>query len=752
MSCCCAVAPVSVLKSAPANKANELFQYAGSDKWFKCAPSDVCEPRIAEGGVAGPATPSSTIPVLFKRSAAGPKGKHDALLVERPVPPLKDGRAPPAMPRQEWKTWSYKAYHDEVRKVAKGFLALGFKQFDTVNIWGFNAPEWNMSAVAAMYAGGKSGGLYPTDTPETAAFKVVHSCGAIITVDDRSKIDKLVPALNERKDCRRVKAIIAWGFEPSKDETVQIEGCGAVPLLSWSAVLEMGSSKVSDEDLDKVVEAIKPGHCCGLIYTSGTTGDPKAVMMSHDQCIFSAATTLSSLKSSGFAQTAGLEERIMSYLPQSHVVGLMLDVMSGIIMADMYPGHVACFYARQYDLKVGTIAERLNIAKPTAFMGVPLVWEKMADKIRAIGAAGSGTQQKISGWAKAGFLERAKNMQLGGSGEGGNCIAAKLLKRVTERVGLDQCKIALTGAAPIRVDTLEYFGSLNIHINEAYGMSECCGGITFSTDVAHVWGSCGWAAPGCEVKCFKVDDKDMNKKTECPRAPGTDTTDEQYMGEICFRGRGIMMGYLASPDLGDAHVAEINKKTAETIDGEGWLHSGDKGMVTSTGMLKITGRYKELIIGEGGENIAPVPIEDSIKKLVDGVNEVMMIGDKRKYNVAVITLKAVGANGELPGTDDLDMGAKRVNPAVKKISEAMKDKVWIDTITKAISDTNSNSKIAINNAFKIQKFTILPTNFSEAGGELTPTKKLKRKIVENKFEKVVEKMYSSEGVYIPYEA
>merc|ERR1719392_72814 len=118
------------------------------------------------------------------------------------------------------------------------------------------------------------------------------------------------------------------------------------------------------------------------------------------------------------------------------------------------------------------------------------------------------------------------------------------------------------------------------------------------------------------------------------------------------------MGYLASPDLGSEHVAEIQKKTAETIDNEGWLHSGDKGMITERGMVKITGRYKELIIGEGGENIAPVPIEDSIKKLCDGVNEVMMIGDKRKYNVAVITLKAVGANGETPGTDELDAGAK----------------------------------------------------------------------------------------------
>merc|ERR1719456_1647369 len=133
------------------------------------------------------------------------------------------------------------------------------------------------------------------------------------------------------------------------------------------------------------------------------------------------------------------------------------------------------------------------------------------------------------------------------------------------------------------------------------------------------------------------------------------------------------MGYMAQPDMGDAHVKEINKKTAETIDSEGWLHSGDKGMITVDGMAKITGRYKELIIGDGGENIAPVPIEDSVKKLCDGVCEIMMVGDKRKYNVALVTLKAVGANGEVPGTDELDAGAKRVNPKVTTISGAMDD-------------------------------------------------------------------------------
>merc|ERR1712129_6224 len=268
-------------------------------------------------------------------------------------------------------------------------------------------------------------------------------------------------------------------------------------------------------------------------------------------------------------------------------------------------------------------------------------------------------------------------------------------------------------------------------------------------------GSCGWQMPGCEGEIFKVNDSDFNIKEKCKPAPALNSTEDEYQGEICFRGRCIMMGYLSCKDMGDAHVQEIKKKTEGTIDADGWLHSGDKGLKTIAGMVKITGRFKELIIGEGGENIAPVPIEDSVKAFCAGINEVMMIGDQRKYNVAVITLKAVGANGEVPGTDVLDAGAKNVNTDVTTIPAAMKDKTWIETLTSAIVRTNSDQKIVLNNAFKIQKFTILPQNFSEENGELTPTKKLKRKTVETKYAKLIDLMYDSPGMeggfYVPFQ-
>mmetsp|Transcript_66727 Transcript_66727/g.215732 ORF Transcript_66727/g.215732 Transcript_66727/m.215732 type:complete len:754 (-) Transcript_66727:306-2567(-) len=741
-----------VLNAAPVPDGIDHFvEYNGAGPWFNCEPNAEVAPRMAKRGPAGPDTKPQTFMDLMEKAVAN-HGDKPALLVERPLPLIgADKKVPPPLPREQWTTWTWKEFRDDSKRSAKAFISLGMQPHESINIWGFNAPEWLIGCVAAMYAGGKCAGLYPTDTAETVAYKVVHSGGSIVISDDRSKIDKIAKALSERKDCTRLKAFVLYSVDVPTGQKVEVAGLGSIPIISWQEMLKMGD-KGSDTDLSKRLSSTKPGHCAALIYTSGTTGEPKAVMISHDNFIFEAVTVLNHLgKSCGFAMAAG-EERCLSYLPLSHVAGMLLDIVAPVTATAFKPASYTVFFARPYDLKEKAIKDRLGIAKPTVFLGVPLVWEKIADQIRSIAAKASPTQKKVGTWAKGLALQHALNMQLGGSGAvpWNHTLASKILGKIKAQLGLDECKYGFTGAAPIRVDTLEYFGSLGLPIYELYGMSECGGACSVSTEQVHQWGSCGSELMGQEVKAFKCDPADFNKKEELPKAPNADSTEEQFMGELCFRGRNIMMGYLACPDLGPEHLAEIQKKTAEAIDAEGWLHSGDKGMVTEAGMVKITGRYKEIIIGEGGENIAPVPIEDEVKKACDGISEVMMLGDKRKYNVALVTLKAVGANGETPGTDDLDAGARRLNPAVTKISEAIDDKAWIDAVTAAITAANKNGKCCPNNAFKIQKFMILPTNFSEEAGELTPTKKLKRKIVEAKYLAAIDRMYATEGVYIKY--
>jgi len=752
---CCTGHPLTA--KALVSQDPQTYSSYTEGKWILCEPDAEMVPRCAEKGPGSVADcPPTTIPQILKTIAAGSKASKEMLKVERPVPPLNaDGSVPPPLPRDQWTTWTYQQVYEDSRKVAKAFILLGVPAFGSVNVWGFNSPEWMLSFYGATMVGAKIAGLYPTDTDETAAYKVIHAGGAVVVVEDRAKMDRLVKAMNERGDAQRLKAIVAYGFEPAVGETVHIKGCGTIPLTSWKKLLESGAAAPGgDAQVDARMAAVKPGHCAALIYTSGTTGEPKAAMMTHDTLWWEANTIVHTLQPDGLFAKAE-EERIISYLPLSHIGGMQLDMMSPLAGTYLSDAWESVWFARPYDLKAGSIGQRLGAIRPTFMFGVPLVWEKIADKVRAIGAANTGAKKMLGDWAKGLAFERNKNKQLGGSGAtpaGYTLASGAVLSKVKVALGLDQCKWAGTGAAPIRVDTLEYFASLNLPIYELYGMSECSGVCSMSNLSVFQWGTCGPPIPACELKVFRVDDVDINKKTPVPKAPDLDSTDEHYQGELCYRGRNIMMGYLAQADLGKDHVKDIEKKTADAIDSEGWLHSGDKGIITMQNMVKITGRYKELIIGEGGENIAPVPIEDHVKKECDGIAEVMMIGDKRKYNVALITLKAKGANGEVPGSDDLDAAAERLNPNVKTISAAMDDSTWIKAITAAVEAANKNGKVCPNNAFKIQKFTILPTNFSEQGSELTPTKKLKRKVVETKYSKIIDKLYAAQGVYVKFEA
>merc|ERR1719162_654144 len=230
------------------------------------------------------------------------------------------------------------------------------------------------------------------------------------------------------------------------------------------------------------------------------------------------------------------QDRILSYLPLSHVAGMMVDIVTPVVMANRFEGYTTFYFARPYDLKLGTIKDRLCAARPTLFLGVPLVWEKIADKIRAIGASTTGAKKAIADSAKGAALQAAKDGQLGGTGGKpfGHGAAMAVLNKIKENLGLDQCVFGFTGAAPIRVDTLEYFGSLGLQINEVYGMSECTGACTWSLPECHCWGSCGWEMPGVEVRAFIVDPQNLNKKTAVKNAPSLECTEEKYMGELCF--------------------------------------------------------------------------------------------------------------------------------------------------------------------------------------------------------------------------
>lgn len=663
-----------------------------------------------------------------------------ALAAEKPVPAPKGPGDAPSLPWVQWKKWTWAQYWKDVRSAAKAFTHFGVEQFGSVSIFGFNSPEWLISAVGAMLCGGKYVGIYSTDTPEQFAYKVCHSGSAVVVVDGEVEFNAAASKIDEIPTLR---AIVYWGVVPGGVAELKRADGSVVKVLQWDSFISVGE-KPSDEALESVMQRMRPGHCGCVIYTSGTTGNPKAVMVHHDAMVvqghmmFHPETGLLD----AFAEEP--EGRILSYLPLSHIAGGLMDILNPICCAGILEKPMTIYFARPYDLKEMTLAARIQFARPTAFLAVPRVFEKMQARMMAVGASITGIKKKLATWAKGKGLEYCRNKQLGGSRQEPwlHHLADKLiLSKARDALGLDKCKVFLTGAAPIAVETLEYFGQLGMIIQNCYGMSESSGATTLCSPMRNVFGTVGHAWPSLEVKCFKMGPSGENIEVP-PCKPGQKNLKENEQGELCYRGRHIMMGYMGNPAFGEDHIQDITEKNRSTIDQWGWLHSGDKGCIDTNGMARITGRYKELIIGAGGENIAPVPVEEHIKLHAPAVSNVMMVGDNRKYNVAVVTLQAVGSTGEFPGTDELMPVGLEVSPQVKTISVAMKDPKWKTYVQNAITKTNDNPVVCQNNAWKVQKFVILPRDFSIQTGELTATLKLRRSVAEEIWKDAIDGLYA----------
>ncbi|XP_017307775.1 long-chain-fatty-acid--CoA ligase ACSBG2 isoform X2 [Ictalurus punctatus] len=589
-----------------------------------------------------------------------------------------------------WVTLTYKQYQHQCRAAAKSFLKLGLERFHGVGILGFNSPEWFIADIGCIMAGGLAVGIYTTNSPEACHY-VAYSCEANVLVVENDK--QLAKILQVKDQLPHLKAIVQYKGEVKNK----------MPnLYTWAEFMKVGE-EVSDDDLDAVINSQKANECCTLIYTSGTTGNPKGVMLSHDNI-----TWIANASGSVVNLTKG-EDSVVSYLPLSHVAAQVNDMWLCIRFA-------ATTYFAQPDALKGSLATTLREVHPTSFLGVPRVWEKMQEAMKDIGSKSSFMKKKIADWAKGIGLQASYNtMNNNPSVPWGFMLANSIVfKTVRAGLGLDRCKLCLTGAAPITKDTLEYFMSLNIPIYEVYGMSESTGPHTMSSsDNFHIM-SCGKVIPGCKTKLDK------------PDADGS--------GEVCFWGRHVFMGYLNMPD-----------KTKEALDSEGWLHSGDLGKHDTNEFLYITGRIKELIITAGGENIPPVPIEDAVKEEVPIISNAMLVGDKKKFLSMILTLKCkVDDNGD--PTDELTPMAvefcRQHGVMASKVSEIISNKE--PAIYKVIQEgvDRVNAK-APSNAQRVQKWTLLSKDFSISGGELGPTMKLKRPVVSKMYKEEIDKFYDS---------
>jgi long-subunit acyl-CoA synthetase (AMP-forming) len=580
------------------------------------------------------------------------------------------GSAPALRHKQHgaWVTTTWTEYHAQVRTAARALIALGVAPGDHVTIIGANRPEWFVADIAAIVAGAVPAGIYTTSSAEQCRYVAEHCAARIAFVENDAQLAKFSAV---RTDLPELRAIVVmddeWIAPPERN-------AADPPPMSWRAFLAVGND-VPESELDARISAQRIDDVCTLIYTSGTTGTPKAVMLSHGNL------------SAVVEQAAALVDispgdDVVSYLPLSHIAEQMFSLHNSAMR-----GTCTWFCA-----DVESLGDVLKDARPHHFLAVPRVWEKIQAKMEVAGAKAPAVRRRIVRWARGVGLAGGYAIQHGRRPPWAYAIADKLVfAKVRAALGLDRAKLMVTGAAPISLATLEFFLSLGLPICEVYGMSESTGLATGSVPGRLRTGKAGFVPPTMELK-IAAD------------------------GEICIRGPHVFKGYYKDPDA-----------TAEAIDAEGWLHSGDIGELDAEGFLAITDRKKELIITAGGENVAPQFVEGHLKS-IGVVSQAVVVGDRRRYLAALLTLDA----------EKLATVASAAGSSAKTPADAASCATFTAHLQREIDAVNAR----LARVQTVKRFAVLPSELSIDGGELTPTLKLRRKVIAEKHARVIEQLYA----------
>ena len=566
-----------------------------------------------------------------------------------------------------WKSISAADFGFTVKALSLGLNGLGIQPGDRVAILSENRPEWAMADYAILCAGAWSVPIYPT-LPAAQIAPLLNDCSAkAIFVSTLEQLGKIL----------QIKAQCA-----SLDHVVLIDGSppGAPGYTTFHGVVDRGrpTLEMSPGVFEQRAARVKPEDVATIIYTSGTTGEPKGAMLTHGNFVSNVVTGCEVIP---FASDAVA----LSFLPLSHVFERMIDYAYAYKTA-----------AIAYAESVEKLAANFLEINPYCFGAVPRVYEKVHARIMAKVEAGSSLKKKLFGWAVKVGRERVAYMERGEALPSGLARRAKIadalvLKKIRAALGTDFV-FAVSGGAPLSRDLAEFFIGAGVQIYEGYGLTETSPVICVNGPGRWRLGTVGRALRGIEVRIAED-------------------------GEILTRGPHIMKGYFKKPEA-----------TAEAIDKEGWLHTGDIGELHD-GFLSITDRKKDLIVLAGGKKAAPQPIENELKKS-PFIGLPIVIGDRQKFLAALLVpnfdrLKewATAFKHDLTGT------ALDAHPAVRQLYQGEIDAYNADK----------------PHHEQIRAFAILPADLTIEDGSITPTLKVKRRILENRYSALIEGMYAAAG-------
>jgi long-chain acyl-CoA synthetase len=574
-----------------------------------------------------------------------------------------------------WQPTSWREWLQISKDIAFGLHASGFRPGDVASIIANAVPEWVYADMGILCAGGVSSGIYPTDSSVQVEYLLNDSSTKVIFAEDEEQLDKI---LSCRSRCPTLQKIVVFDMEG-------LSGFNDPMVLSLAEFMALGRNHAQGKEAlwDEMIGSRSAGDLAILVYTSGTTGPPKGAMHSNR------SVTHQMRHANDLFPSTDNEERLV-FLPLCHVAerigGYYVSLALGSVM--------------NFAESPETVPDNLREVQPTAFLAVPRVWEKFYSGItialkdatafqnwmyrNALAIGNRVTEYKLQGDTPPLPLRLA------------NSAAYYLVFRNIRRMlGLDRCRLAFTGAAPIAPDLIRWYLALGIDMREVYGQTENCGVATVMPPDRIKLGSVGKAAPWGEVAISP-------------------------QGEILIRGDFLFMGYLNQPE-----------KTAETIDAKGWLHTGDVGSIDNEGFVKITDRMKDIIITSGGKNITPSEIENQLK-FSPYVSDAVVIGDKRPYLTCLLMIDQ----------ENVEKFAQDHDIPFTNYASLCRAPEIQDLIHREIEAVNVN----FARVETIKKFYLIERQLTPEDEELTPTMKLKRSFVNKRYAVEINAMYGERAV------
>ena len=577
-----------------------------------------------------------------------------------------------SMRKKEYGLWhdiSWNEYYKRAGYVGSALISMGLEKDDCVSIIGDNCPEWIIADMGIQCAGAVSVGVYATNAWPQVEYVINNSESKFFFVENEEQLDKW---LMFKANVPQLIKVIVWdteGLRSFKDPMV----------MTFSELLELGSKVTAEQPglFEKRAEEVRPEDLSVLIYTSGTTGPPKGAMLSHGNVTWMANAVS---KTNEVYPT----DEVLSFLPLCHIFERLFSVFV----------HITYAYIVNFVEKPDTVTDNMMEISPTVGYAVPRIWEKYYSAILI-------RMSDATWFKKAAFFTALKI---------GKKRAALMMdfkavpsylellfrlayfavfRKLKERMGFDRFRVAYSGAAPISPDVLRFFQSIGVNLIEGYGQTEGTGVTTMSRIGKVKFGTVGPPLPGTEIKIAED-------------------------GEILVKSPGVFKGYFKN-----------EKASIETVK-DGWLYSGDVGVIDDDGFLKITDRKKDIIVTAGGKNITPQYIENKLKSSVY-INDAVVIGDRRKFLSALIMI-------------DEDNVVKYAQD--KKIQfSTYKDLTQAQEIQELIQGEVDKVNETLSRVENVRKFKILPKKLYEEDGEVTPTMKVKRKSVNEAFKDLIDAMY-----------